>query len=87
MAATAWRELNAKLIEEILVRAGLSTLIGAFMSEKIDPTIISSMNDDDMVRLGVTTIGDRIRLRESAKQQVRTSNVSYYQGFGNPKIS
>ena len=72
----AWREQNSNIIEEILKRAGLSTLIGSFISEKIDPNIICTMNDEDMIRLGVTTIGDRIRLRESAKQQVRTSNVS-----------
>ena len=50
-------------LEAILERADLSTLLSRFRTEKIDATIIETMRDDDLIRLGVTTIGDRIRLR------------------------
>ena len=63
-------------LREILHIAGLPALIERFIAEKIDSKLIPTLNDDDMIRLGVATIGDRIRLREEAKRklQVRTQN-------------
>jgi hypothetical protein len=60
-------------ITKILTDAGCIALLERFVSEKVDGKILLSMADDDMIKLGVATIGDRIRLRESAKlYMVRT---------------
>ena len=58
-------------ISAILSRAGLPALTDTFLKEKIEPNIICSMTDEDLTRLGISTIGERIRLRESAKLEVR----------------
>ncbi|XP_053383435.1 uncharacterized protein LOC123541168 [Mercenaria mercenaria] len=57
-------------VQEILHRSGLPTLKERFTAEKIDVNLISTLSDEDLVRLGVATIGDRIRLREEAKRSL-----------------
>ena len=41
----------------------LESLISKFAAERIEPENVSELSDDELVRLGVTTIGDRHRLR------------------------
>ena len=36
-----------------------------FEDERVDFNVIMSDSDEDLIRLGVRTIGDRVRLRES----------------------
>ena len=54
----------ARLLEVI----DLKELLERFKVENVTVKIISSMSDEDMIRVGVSTIGDIIRLRECAKQ-------------------
>ncbi|XP_070550716.1 uncharacterized protein [Ptychodera flava] len=51
-------------MEDILRRANLSSLLPRFQEQKIESTTILSLTDGELTRLGVTTIGDRVRLRE-----------------------
>ncbi len=62
---------NQRMLTNILNRAGLATLVANFDKEKVDPAQIERLSDEELSRLGVGTIGERIRLRESAKQEVR----------------
>ncbi len=57
-------------LRDVLQTAGLSTLVAKFEGERMDVTMLQSLSDSDMIRLGVETIGDRVRLRHCAKQQV-----------------
>ena len=50
-------------MEKILEEVGLSTLLQRFMEERIEPEIVPAMTDVELTCLGVTTIGDRVRLR------------------------
>ena len=56
-------------VEEVLNKAGMGHLVERFVSENIDISTIFSISDQDLARLGVSTIGNRIRLREVCKQQ------------------
>ena len=71
-AVTKMAEL-ARLLEMI----DLKELLERFQVENITVKIISSMSDADMIRVGVSTIGDRIRLRECAKQVAWWNVLSY----------
>ena len=55
-------------MESILQKVGLSTLSKRFADEKIDPHVILAMSDSCLMRLGVETLGDRVRLKENCKQ-------------------
>ena len=44
------------------------TIKSKFTNERIEINMINSMSDLELSRLGVTTIGDRSRLREKARQ-------------------
>ena len=57
---SVWRENITKSIPKDLK---LESLISKFAAERIEPENVSELSDDELVRLGVTTIGDRHRLR------------------------
>ena len=63
---------EADTLEKILSHAGLATYIGIFRAENIRASDVCNLTNDDMSKLGITTVGDRVRLREIAKKQVRT---------------
>ena len=50
-------------MENILKELGFDPLIPKFSAERIQPENVSTLSDEQLSRLGVTTIGDRIRLR------------------------
>lgn len=50
-------------MENILRELGLESLIPQFSAERIEPENVSTLSDEELSRLGVNTIGDRIRLR------------------------
>ena len=52
-------------MESILQKVGLSE---RFADAKIDPHVILAMSDSCRMRLGVETLGDRVRLKENCKQ-------------------
>ena len=50
-------------MEDILKELHLEGLGAQFTRERIVPSTILAMNDEQIERLGVTAIGDRVRLR------------------------
>ncbi|CAG2227857.1 unnamed protein product [Mytilus edulis] len=50
-----------------LYKVDLGTLYQKFLDEKIEDDSFNFLTDEDLKRLGVETIGDRIRLRESMR--------------------
>ena len=64
-------------MEAILESLGLSTLLERFVEEKIEPETVLSLSENALIRLGVSTMGDRVRLLDlcrSAKD--RTAGTS-----------
>jgi hypothetical protein len=49
-------------MDKILEEAGLSSLLQRFKDERIESEFIVAMTDEELTRLGVTMIGDRVRL-------------------------
>ena len=47
-------------MDEILMELNLETLAAAFQGEIIVPSIVQSMSNEKIERLGVTAIGDRV---------------------------
>ena len=54
---------------KILRELNLGTLVDRFDAEKIEPDNVISASDSELTRLGVSTIGDRIRLRDLCSTQ------------------
>ena len=50
-------------MKSILKDLKLEPVIPKFSAERIEPENVSELSDDELVRLGVTVIGDRHRLR------------------------
>lgn len=63
-------------MEAILGQLGLSTLLERFQEEKIDPHVVLSMTESCLTRLGVVTIGDRVRIKELCKQSTENCSTS-----------
>ena len=61
----------------LLEMADLKELLERFKEENVTVKIISSMSDEDMIGVGVSPIGDRIRQRECAKQVVWCNVLLY----------
>ena len=53
-------------IVDFLEDQGLQVLSAGFVSEEIEVSQLPSMPDDFLVRLGITTMGARLRLRSAA---------------------
>ncbi|CAG2212815.1 BICC [Mytilus edulis] len=65
-----------------LYKIDLGTLYQKFLDEKIEDDSFNFLTDEDLKRLGVETIGDRIRLRESMRHlDVPESNLQRDQGM------
>ena len=56
--------LKREKMDDILTELNLETLAAVFRRERIVPTIVQSMSDEEIERLGVTAIGDRVRLKD-----------------------
>ena len=54
-------------LEKILQNLGMEHLYSKCLEEKIDIDSISYLTDKDLSRLGISTIGDRVRLREACR--------------------
>ena len=54
-------------MESILTELKLQSLFQRFAEERIQPEDVTRLSDDELVRLGLTTIGDRIRLRDRCR--------------------
>ena len=66
----------ASSMEGLLRELNLSNLIEKFKEERIDKDAILNAIDSDLIRLGVTTIGDRIRIRELCRKSKLESGSS-----------
>ena len=51
-------------MEAILNELGLGILKETFEAERVEPEVVACLSDGNLASLGVSTIGDRIRLRE-----------------------
>ena len=57
-------------MEEILRSLQMETLFNCFRAQRMEPQSTLAASDQELVRLGVTTIGDRIRLRDACKKKI-----------------
>ena len=60
-------------MEAILEQLGLSTLLERFSDEKVDPHVVLAMSESALTRLGVATMGDRIRMKQPCREAVDCS--------------
>ena len=67
-------------MEDILKELHLESLIPHFLAERIEPANVAALSDEELCRVGVTTIGDRPRLRDfcavAEKDRTRESVAS-----------
>ena len=63
---------------EILMEQKLEMLAAVFQGEIIVPSIVQSMSNEKIERLGVTVIGDRARLRELCKEDEENNSRSLF---------
>ena len=55
-------------MEQILQSLGMGTLLGRFRAQRMELVSFLAASDQELVRLGVTTIGERNRLRDVCKK-------------------
>ena len=67
-------------MEDILKELHLESLISHFLAERIEPANVAALSDEELCRVGVTAIGDRLRLRDlcavAEKDRTRESVAS-----------
>ena len=71
--------VSLKTIFEILDKLGLNLVTTKFQDEQVDIKVFISASEEDLIRLGVRTIGDRIRLREACRR-VYTTSIRHQSG-------
>ena len=75
-------------MDDILTELNLETLAAVFRREIIIPSVVQSMNNEKVEWLGVTAIGDRVRLRELCKDEENNSRSSFgSRSVGSPSTS
>ena len=62
-------------IFEILNKFGLNAVTKNFQNEKVDMKVVMPASDEDSIRLGVRTIGERIRLREACRRDYTANSL------------
>ena len=55
-------------MEKILSELGLRAAVERFKAEKIDENVAATLSDNELIRLGVATIGDRARFRQLCRK-------------------
>ena len=63
-------------MEKILQKINLGTPVQRFKDKRIDPEAVIALTDQDLVRLGVQTIGDRVRLQTLCQKKVTETQNS-----------
>ena len=51
-------------------------MLGRFQAQRMEPQAVLAASDQDLIRLGVTTIGDRIRIRDACRKKIDENNTS-----------
>ena len=76
----AFLPFGKKIMEDILKELHLESLIPHFLAERIEPANVAALSDEELCRVGVTKIGDRLRLRDlcavAEKDRTRESVAS-----------
>ena len=67
--------VSLETIFEILHKLGLNMVSKKFQGEKFDIKVVMLASDEDLIRLGVRTVGDRIRLREAFRKVTENSSL------------
>ena len=67
--------VSLETIFEILHKLGLNMVSKKFQDEKFDIKVVMLASDEDLIRLGVRTVGDRIRLREACRKVTANSSL------------
>lgn len=60
-------------MEDVLADLDLNDTIENFKSERIDLDNFLSLTEQQLIRLGVKTIGDRLRLTERVRSEIKKS--------------
>jgi hypothetical protein len=63
-------------MEQILQAMNLGTLLGGFQAQRMEVDDVLAESDQELIRMGVSTIGDRIRLREACRKKVEENAAS-----------
>ena len=58
-------------MEQILQTVNLASLLDRFQSQRMEAESVLAALDQDLIRLGVSTIGDRIRLGDACRKKLR----------------
>ena len=69
--------VERKKMDGILTELNLETLAAVFQGEIIVPSIVQSMRNDKIDRLGVTAIGDRVWLHELCKEKTKRTTAGH----------
>ena len=75
----AFLPFGKKIMEDILKELHLESLIPHFLAERMEPVNVAALSDEELCRVGVTTIGDRLHLRDLcavAKKDRRHKSVA-----------
>ena len=67
--------VSLETIFEILNKFGLNAVTKNFQNEKVDMKVVMPASDEDSIRLGVRTIGERIRLREACRRDYTANSL------------
>ena len=81
--------VERKKMDDILTELNLETLAAVFWQEIIVPSIVQLMSNDKIERLDVTTVEDRVRLRELCKEDEENNSRSLFgsRSVGSPSRS
>lgn len=63
-------------MEQILQAVNLACLLERFQAQRMEADSVLAASDQDLIRLGVSTIGDRIRLRDACRKKVEENAAS-----------
>ena len=63
-------------MEQILQSLNLGTLYARFQEQRIEPETLLAASDQELVRLGISTIGDRIRIRDACKKKLEENHTA-----------
>ena len=63
-------------MDEILRSLGMETVLGRFQAQCMEPETTMAASDQELVRLGMSTIGDRIRLRDACKRKIEEPSTA-----------
>lgn len=67
-------------MEAFLKEVNLEWLLSTLTNQKIEVSMLLNLNDNDLIQMGVTTLGDRIRLKHASKNWAANSGEHRSEG-------